>query len=85
MTILLSIQTTADSHQNLAATPGVGLHPPDEQDAPPLFRETVVHDSHHGHESDITCRMADIAKQSCQLAPPTNYITTNQFKIPTNV
>jgi hypothetical protein len=44
----------------------VRSHPPDEEDATPVTRETVVHNQHLHRENNKACRMVTITKQSCQ-------------------
>jgi hypothetical protein len=50
------------------------------EDAPPVPRETVVHNGHVNHENDTPRRMAAMTKLSCQ-PPCTNRITRSQVTI----
>jgi hypothetical protein len=61
----------------------VSSHPPDEQDAPPVFRESVTHNPQLGQANDKACRTAAIGKESCQ-QPRTNRTSRTHVKIPTN-
>jgi len=44
-----------DNHRSLPASPGVRSHPPDKVDAPPVSRETVVHNRHLHHDKGKAC------------------------------
>ena len=55
-----------DNCRSLPASTGVRSHPPDEKDAIPVSRETVVHNQHLRRENNKACRMVAITKQSCQ-------------------
>jgi len=75
----------ADNRRSLPARSGAISRPPDEEDAPPVSRVTVIHDRHLRRENDKARRMADMTKQSCQRQPPrTNRVTRSQVKISTN-
>jgi len=71
------------SMDEVPLSPGVGSRPPDEEDAPPVHRETVVHNRYFLRENDKTRRMVAMTKQSCQ-PPHTDRITRNQVKISAN-
>jgi len=73
-----------DNRQSLPASTSVRSCPPDEEDAPPVSRETVIHNRHLRHENDKAHQMAAITKKSCQ-PPRTNRITRSKVKISTNV
>jgi len=74
----------ADNRRSLPASPGVRSRPPHEEDAPPVSRETIVHNWHLRRENDKACRMAATTKQSCQPPPCMNRITRSQVKISAN-
>jgi len=65
------------------ASTDVWSRPPDEEDAPPVSRETVVHNRYLRRENDKAHLMAAMTKQSCQ-PPCTNRITRSQVKISAN-
>jgi len=69
-----------DNRRSLPARTGVRPRPPDEEDAPLVSRETVVHNRHLCLENDHARRMAPMTKQSWQ-PPHTNRITRGQNKI----
>jgi len=72
----------ADHRRSPPATTGVRSRPPDEEDAPPVFRDTVFHDRHLRRENVKARRTAAMTKQSCQPQPPlTNRVTRSQVKI----
>jgi len=60
----------AYNRRSLPARTGVRCRPPDEDDAPPVSRETVVHNGHLHHKNDKAHRTAAMTKQSCQPQPP---------------
>jgi len=63
----------------------VRSRPADEEDAPPVSRETVIHNRHLRCEYDKVRRTAAMTKQSCQPQPPrTNCVTRSQVKISAN-
>jgi len=75
----------ADNRRSLPGSTGVRSHPPDEEDAPPVSRATVVHNRHLHREYDKARRTAAMTKQSCQPQPPcTNRVTRSQVKISAN-
>jgi len=75
----------ADNCRSLPASTGVRSRPPDEEDAPPVTRETVVHNRHLRREYDKSRRTPSMTKQSCQPQPPrTNRFTRSQVKISAN-
>jgi hypothetical protein len=61
----------------------VRSRPPDEEDGPPVSRETVVHNRHLRREHNKARRTANMTKQSCQ-PPRTNRIPRGQVKISAN-
>jgi len=71
-----------DNRQSLPASTGVKSRPPYEEDAPPVSRETVIHNRHHRREHDNALQMAAMTKQSCQ--PRSNRITRGLVKISAN-
>ena len=73
----------ADNRRSLPASTGVGSRPPDEEDAPPVSRETVVHNRHLRRENVKARRTVAMTKQSCQ-PPHTNRITRGQVKVSEN-
>jgi len=74
----------ADNRQSPPASTGVRSRPLDEEDAPPVSRETVVHNLHLRCENDKAHRMAAMTKQSCQPPPRTNRVPRSQVKISAN-
>ena len=71
--------------RSLPASTGVRSRPPDEEDAPPVSRETIIHNRHLCCENDKARRTAAMTKQSCQPQPPlTNRVTRSQLKISAN-
>ena len=54
-----------------------------EEDAPPVSRETVMHNRHLHHKNGKAHRRAALTKQSCR-PPLTNRVTTSQVKIYAN-
>jgi len=75
----------ADNRRSLPARTGGTSRPPDEEDAPLVSRETVVHNRHLRRENDKARRTAAMTKQSCQPQPPrTNRVTRSQVKISAN-
>jgi hypothetical protein len=73
----------ADNRQSLPASTDVRSRPPDQEDAPPVSRETVVHNRLLRRENDKARRTAAMTKQSWQ-PPRTNRITRGQVKISAN-
>jgi hypothetical protein len=69
-----------ENRRSLPASPGVRSHPPDEDDAPQVSREAVVHNRHLSRENNKVRRTASMTKQSCQ-QPQMNRITRSQVKI----
>jgi len=75
----------ADNRRSLPARPGVRSRPPDEEDAPLVSRETIVHNRHLHRENDKACQTAAMTTQCCQPQPPrTNRVTRSQVKISAN-
>jgi len=75
----------ADNGQRAPASTGVRSCPPDEEDAQPVSRETVVHNRHLRRQHDKPRRTAAMTKQSCLPQPPLmNHVTRSQVKISTN-
>jgi len=71
-----SILPDADNRRSPPASTGVRSRPPDEEDAPPVSRETIVHNEHLCYKTDKARRTAAMTKQSCQPQPPlTNGVT----------
>jgi len=71
-----------DNHRSLPASTGVRSRPPDEEDAPPVSRDTVVHNRHLRRVNDKARRTVAMTKQSCQPQPPlTNRVTRSQVTI----
>jgi len=73
----------ADNRRSPPASTDVTSRPPDEEDAPPVSRETFVHNRHLHRKNDNARRMAAMTKRSCQ-PPRTNLVTTSQIKISAN-
>jgi len=75
----------ADNRRSLPARTGVRSRPPYKDDAPPVSRETIVHNRHLRRENDKARRTAAMIKQSCQPQPPRrNRVTRSQVKISAN-
>ena len=74
----------ADNRRSLPEGTFVSSRPPDEEDAPPVSRDAVVHNQHLRRENDKACRTAPMTKHSCQPPPHTNRITRGQVKISAN-
>ena len=75
----------ADNRRSLPAKTGVRSRPLDEEDAPPVSRESVVHNRHLRRENHKARRTAAMTKQSCQPQPPrTNRVTRSPVKISSN-
>jgi len=75
----------ADNHRSLSARTGVRSRPPDEEDAPPVSRETIDNNRHLRCENDKARLTAAMTKQSCQPQPPRmNRVTRSQVKISAN-
>jgi hypothetical protein len=45
-----------DNRQSPPASTGVRSRPPDKQNAPPVSRETIVHNRHHCHEMTMPAK-----------------------------
>jgi len=73
----------ADNCRSLHASPGMISRPSDEGDAPPVSRDTAVHNRHLHRENDGARRTATMTKQSSQ-PPRMNRITRNHVKISAN-
>jgi len=71
----------ADNHWSLLASSSVGSRPLDEEDAPLVSRETIVHNRHLHCKYDKAHRMAAITKPSCQPLPHTNPFTRSHSNI----
>jgi len=75
----------ADNRQSLPARTGVWSRTPEVEDAPPVSRETIVHNRHLRRENDKAHQTAAMTKRSCQPQPPrTNRVTRSQVKISAN-
>jgi hypothetical protein len=74
----------ADNRQSLPASRGVRSRRPDEEDATPVSRESVVHNRHLHCETDEARRTVTMTKHSCQ-PPHANRLTRNQVEIPANL
>jgi len=74
----------ADNRRSLRASTVVRSHPSDKEDAPPVSRETVIHNRHLRRENNKARRTAAMTEQSCQPPPRTNCIRRNQGKISAN-
>jgi len=72
-----------DNLRSLPASTGVRSHPPDEEDEPPVSRETVDHNLHLRRKTNKARRTAAMTKQSCQPPPRTNRFTRCQVMIST--
>jgi hypothetical protein len=63
----------------------VRLHPSNEEDAPPIFRESCVHNGHLSRKNKNVCQIATMTKISHQLLSVANFIASCHVKIPTNI
>jgi len=70
----------ADNHPGPPSNSGVRSHTTDEEDAPPVSRDTVVHNRHLRRNNDKAGRMAAHTTQSCQ-PPHPNRITRSHDMI----
>lgn len=71
----------ADNHYSLPAGAGERVHPPDEDDAPPVSTETIVHNLHLHHTVVKTFHMVAMTEQSFQPPAHINHLTRSQLKI----
>jgi len=72
-----------DTHRCLSANPVVESCPPDQKDAPLVFRETVIHNQHLRCENDKACSIAATTNQLHEM-PLFTAIRRSQVQIYTN-